>query len=184
MHVSQRLAKKQGGHARTRTCASPAACAAKQNAGRQPRPRAPRAHSPFAQDRALGHEILQPGRASAPAPRPTAPHAPVFADRDARVVRAYVRRPLEVVLRLRGELHLRARQPPPARRAAARTFIMYDCGAITLDTSGRAASPYCAAPRSVAVSQSGGREITLIRAPKRSCRPVSPSRCTRARDAP
>ena len=61
---------------------------------------------------------------------------------------------------------------------------MYDCGAITLDTSGRAASPYCAAPRSVAVSQSGGREITLIRAPKRSYLTVSLVRLAHLCDAP
>ena len=47
----------------------------------------------------------------------------------------------------------------------SRTFNMYDCGAITLETSGRRASPYCAAPRTVAVSQSCGRAMTLIREP-------------------
>lgn len=55
------------------------------------------------------------------------------------------------------------------RPLEARTFIMYDCGAITLDTNGRRANPYCAAPRRVAVSQSGGREITLIRDENCAC---------------
>lgn len=45
---------------------------------------------------------------------------------------------------------------------------MYDCGAMTLDTNGRRANPYWAAPRKVAVSQSGGRAMTLIRPVKRS----------------
>jgi hypothetical protein len=40
---------------------------------------------------------------------------------------------------------------------------MYDRGAMTLDTSGRRAKPYSAAPRSVAVSASAGLAMTLIR---------------------
>ena len=43
------------------------------------------------------------------------------------------------------------------------TFIRYERGAITVDTRGRRARPYAAAPRSVAVSASGGRAMTLIR---------------------
>ena len=34
---------------------------------------------------------------------------------------------------------------------------------MTLDTRGRRAKPYAAAPRNVAVSASGGRAMTLIR---------------------
>lgn len=40
---------------------------------------------------------------------------------------------------------------------------MYDRGAMTLETSGLRASPYCAAPLQVAVSASDGRAITFIR---------------------
>lgn len=39
-----------------------------------------------------------------------------------------------------------------------------------LETNGRLARPYCAAPRRVAVSASEGRAMMLIREPKRSCR--------------
>ena len=49
------------------------------------------------------------------------------------------------------------------------TFIMYDCGAMTLETSARPARPYCAAPRNVAVSQSEGREMTGMCEENRSC---------------
>lgn len=45
------------------------------------------------------------------------------------------------------------------------TFMRYDRGAITLETSGLRARPYCAAPRHVAVSASEGRAITLILEP-------------------
>ena len=45
------------------------------------------------------------------------------------------------------------------------TFMIYERGAMTLDTNGRRANPYCAAPRQVAVSASDGRAITFIRDP-------------------
>lgn len=47
----------------------------------------------------------------------------------------------------------------------ALAFIRYERGAMTLDTRGRRARPYAAAPRNVAVSASGGRAMTLIREP-------------------
>lgn len=53
--------------------------------------------------------------------------------------------------------------------SARPTFSMYDCGAITLDTRGRRANPYCAAPRTVAVSQSAGRAMTRMRDLNCSC---------------
>lgn len=49
----------------------------------------------------------------------------------------------------------------------AHTFMIYDLGITTEDTSGRFASPYRAAPRHVAVSASAGRAIMPMREPKR-----------------
>ena len=43
------------------------------------------------------------------------------------------------------------------------TFIIYALGAMTLATRGRRDRPYWAAPRSVAVSASGGRAMTRTR---------------------
>lgn len=40
---------------------------------------------------------------------------------------------------------------------------------MTLETSARPARPYCAAPLRVAVSQSGGRDMTEMREENRSC---------------
>lgn len=46
--------------------------------------------------------------------------------------------------------------------------MIYDRGAMTLDTRDLLAKPYCAAPRSVAVSASVGLAMTLIREENRS----------------
>jgi hypothetical protein len=46
---------------------------------------------------------------------------------------------------------------------AIHALIRYERGAMTLDTRGRRAKPYAAAPRNVAVPASGGRAMTLIR---------------------
>ena len=51
------------------------------------------------------------------------------------------------------------------------TFIIYARGAMTVDTKGLRANPYCAAPRAVAVSASEGRAITLMREPNCACLP-------------
>ena len=98
---------------------------------------------------------------------------PVFANRNTSVVLPNIGWSLEPVLLLRRQFHLDEDDTYQISERAnlrdsedcIRTFSMYDCGAMPLETSDRRARPYCAAPRTVAVSQSEGRAITLIREP-------------------
>lgn len=97
---------------------------------------------------------------------------PVFTNWESRVIGPDVGWPLLPVFLVGGELHLTECRGKYVKKYRGRktrdggstlAFMIYDRGAITLETKGLRAKPYRAAPRRVAVSESAGLAITRIR---------------------